>query len=72
VTEKARGDKKGSGRQQEGLHKNIFNTASTRAKGALNYSQDPLVPIVRLNFSVKITGDEDISFWLLWGKKPWG
>jgi len=36
------------------------------------FFEQPTVPIVRLNFSAKITGDENFSLRLLWGKKPWG
>jgi hypothetical protein len=34
--------------------------------------EQPTGPIVRINFSAKVTGYENLSFWLLWGKKPWG
>jgi hypothetical protein len=44
-----------------------------RGRGGVRGSfEQPTGPIVRLNFSAKITGDENLSFWLLWGKKPWG
>jgi hypothetical protein len=50
-----------------------LGTTRLKGQGGVRGSfEQPTVSIVRLNFYAKITGDENLSFWLLWGKKPWG